>query len=306
MRATIIVLALPSASLIAQSGPSHHWHLDEASGTVAADIQGGSHGVLQGGMPFSPGSGWFGGACLFDGADDRIAAGPCDITTGTGGFSISLWVKLQLMAGSEQVILARTDGPGASGFIWSLSQVNSTALRFRLRTNGAITELTTAGSSLFSGAWYHVACTYDGTDMRIVINGALVATAPKTGLLPFAPASPTTFGGRSDGTLSYMGWLDDVRLYDHGLSDPEIFDLLLGDVSTDVQEPIRVSVDSDGSLRLPLEGWRDASIIDPRGRTVVTGIVPGVRPSLRDLSPGAHLVCLRAGAHVTTIPFVVP
>jgi hypothetical protein len=206
-RATCLPLALLSTALFAQTAPVHHWPLDGLGGGTAYDIVGGSDGVMQNGAGLVA-NGYFGQACAFDGADDRIDIGPCDITSGTGGFSISIWVKLGLMAGGEQVILAKTNGPATTDYIWSLSQVASTAICFRLNTNGTVTQISTSGSSIFSGAWYHVAATYDGTAMNIYINGALMTTAARSGAIPFAPAAPVTMGGRVDGLNSFMGsWM---------------------------------------------------------------------------------------------------
>ena len=306
LRTLPLPIALLSTALLAQP-PVHHWPLDEAGGSTAVDIAGGSNGVLQNGVTQQPAGGWFGGAYEFDGADDRVDIGPCDITTGTGGFSISLWMKAGLMTGTEQVLLAKTLGPNLDDYVWSLSQVNSTAIRFRLQTAGAVTELTTTGSSLFSGSWYHLAATYDGAMMRIHINGALITFTPKSGSMPWAPMSPASMGDRLDGFASFLGHLDDVRLYDHGLSDAEIFDILLGDVTTDVAEQPVVALTEEGDALLP-EGYREqVRVYDGLGRIVLERSGgEGRTLAFRDGAPGLYLVCLQGPRGVVACPFLKP
>lgn len=305
-RAIGVPLALLSTALLAQ-GPVHHWPLDEGTGALAFDIAGGSNGILQNGVAQQPGGGWFGGAYQFDGADDRVDLGPCDITTGTGGFSISLWMKAGLMTGTEQMLLAKTVGPAPDDYVWSLSQVNSTAVRFRLQTTGTVTELTTTGSSLFSGSWYHIAATYDGSMMRIHLNGALITFAPKNGGIPYAPMSPASMGDRLDGFASFLGQLDDVRLYDHGLSETEIFDILLEDVTTGLDVHATLGWSAEGGVTLPPGSWERMRIIDARGRIVMErDMGEGNVAALRDEAPGLYLVCLQGPHGEMVRPLVKP
>ncbi len=306
LRAFLIPFALLSTALLAQP-PVHHWPLDEATGSTAVDIAGGSNGVLQNGVTQQPSGGWFGGAYQFDGADDRVDIGPCDITTGAGGFSISLWMKAGLMTGTEQVLIAKTLGPNLDDYVWSLSQVNSTAIRFRLQTAGVVTELTTSGSSLFSGSWYHLAATYDGAMMRIYINGALITFTPTSGSMPWAPMSPASMGDRLDGFASFLGHLDDVRLYDHGLSDTEIFDILLGDVTTQVSEQPTIALMEGGDALLPEGDWKYVQVYDALGRIILERSgEEGRTLAFRDGAPGLYLVCLQGPRGVVACPLMKP
>ncbi len=226
---------------------------------------------------------------------------------GTGGFSISLWMNAGLMTGTEQILLAKTVGPNMDDYVWSLSQLNSTAVRFRLQTAGVVTELTTTGSSLFSGAWYHLAATYDGAMMRLYINGALITFTPKAGNMPWAPMSPASMGDRLDGFASFLGHLDDVRLYDHGLSEPEIFDILLGDVTTQIAEQPAIGSTPEGDIVLPTDLHGNVQVFDLHGQLVLerNGVMGGTL-SLRDGAPGLYLVCLQGPRGVVPFRFMRP
>ncbi|MEZ4755316.1 MAG: LamG domain-containing protein [Flavobacteriales bacterium] len=220
----------------AQAPPLFHWPLDEASGAVAIDIRGGQHGSLQGGVVWAPEDGHHQGAARFDGVNDRILLGACDITSGGPGFSISMWVKPDFVTGMERTLAIKAIGPNAADHIWSLAFVNATALRFRLRTGGSAMELLSPPGTLFSGIWYHVVASYTGAQMRIHVNGALMASTSAAGAQGFHPQAPASIGATPSGTAPFSGWIDDVRIYDHGLSDGEITDLLFETLSTAVQE----------------------------------------------------------------------
>lgn len=296
---------LLSTSLLAQLPPSHHWPLDESTGLHANDITGGADGDLQNGATWQPTGGHFGGALQFDGADDRVDLGPCEVTSGMG-FSISLWMQAGLMAGNEQVLIAKTQGPDPEEYVWSVSQVNSTALLFRLQAGGTVTELQTPQSSLFSGSWYHVAASYDGAMMRIHLNGALMAFTPKGGMIPWVPQAPASMGDRLDGNGSFMGLLDDVRLYDHGLNDAEITDLVIGDVATTAGGDQQIAIVED-RIRIPRGDWLSLRIHDGTGRMLEQrSAKEGDELVLLDRPAGLYLFCLQGRHGALVRPLVMP
>ncbi len=231
---TVLLFLCAGGTSAAQAPPLFHWPLDEADGSIAEDIRGGQDGALQGGVTWAPFAGHHQGAARFDGVNDRVVLGPCDITTGGPGFSLSLWVKPDLVTGMERTLASKAVGPSVSDQIWSLTFVNATALRFRLRTGGVTTELISPPGTLFSGTWYHVVASYTGSQMRIHVNGALMAGTSATGTQGFHPQAPASIGATPAGNAPFSGWLDDVRIYDRGLEDAEILDLLFETLVTRV------------------------------------------------------------------------
>jgi hypothetical protein len=300
----LLLLAFHSA---AQSGAQFHWPLDEVAGPVANDVAGGTSGVLQGSVLWDPDGGHHQGAARFDGVDDRILLGPCDMTTGGTGFSISVWVKPDFVTAQERTIIAKTSGPAASDHIWSLAFVNATALRFRLRAGGSTTELSSPPSTLFSGTWYHLVASYDGAVMRIHVNGALMASTAKTGSLGFFPQSPASLAAQSTGTFAFSGWVDDVRIYDRGLTDAEIITLLFETLTTEVVEHERAHVDAAGMLRLPQGDWERMRVMDLGGRILLDERTSG-RNTMHTgtLTAGMFLVCLEGPGVQRVSPVFVP
>ncbi|MBX2979095.1 MAG: LamG domain-containing protein [Flavobacteriales bacterium] len=288
----------------AQSGLIHHWPLDESAGNVAQDLVSGSTGLLQAGALWAPGQGYHGGAVRTDGVDDRVLLGPCDLLNGSGGITLSLWVKPDFVTAMERTLIAKTSGPQTSDHIWSIAFVNATALRFRLRTAGTVHELSTPPSSLFGGTWYHIVASYDGSMMRLYVNGSLMAFAPASGSIGVFPAAPASLGARSTGAAPFSGWLDDVRIFDRGLSEPEILGILLGSVPTALDPP-QVITDARSAANFP-ETWSHLRIMDLAGRTLREHgggqhvLIPRM---LDDLPTGIHLLQFHApdGMHVRRV-----
>lgn len=311
MKQLIPLVPLLSAvlSVTAQSpGPVYHWPLDETEGIVAQDLSGGQHGTVIGGATWHPSAGHHGGAIRFDQVSQRITMGACDITTSGNGFSISVWVKPDMVSGNERMVVAKTIGPQAIDQAWSLSFVNATALRFRLRLAGTTHELTTSQLSIFSGAWYHVVGSYNGSQMKLHVNGSLLATLSVSGTVGFHPDSPASIGAQFTGTAPFSGWVDDLRIYDHGLSDQEIFDLLLGEVATAVDDAQQPYLDGTGYLRLPGSGWSTVSVFDLTGRSVVSHrTLQGADAVPADgLTSGVYLVHMAASGRESTRRVYIP
>ncbi|HNR55154.1 MAG TPA: LamG domain-containing protein [Flavobacteriales bacterium] len=302
---TLAAVVVATTSL-AQPAPRFHWPMDGANGTVVQEVIAGQNGLLQGGGVWAPDVGHHGGSCRFDGVDDRVLLGPCDMTTGTGEFSLSMWVRPDFVTGMDRTLLAKTIGPTAQDHIWSMTFVAANALRFRLRTGPTTTELTTAPSSVFGGAWYHIVGSYDGALMRIYLNGALMAETAVAGAMGYHPQAPASMAALSTGAAPFSGWIDDVRLFDHGLSQSDVIDLLLEQLSTGIQRTPSPTL-SDGRLLLPADQWRTGRVMDATGRTLrELGPVELSGPiELRSWSPGYYLVCLQAVGHQRTWPIVV-
>ena len=268
--ACLLLLLRIGPVLSGQDDPLFHWPLDAASGTQVQDIASGQHGMLQSGAVWMPGAGQHGGAVHFDGVGGRITLPPCDITTGNPGFTLALWCRPGTVHAGERVLIAKTSGPDAADHIWSLSLVNATALRFRLKAGGTTTTLDTPGSSVFSGTWYHVAATYDGSMMRLYLNGSLISFTARSGLIGFHPQAPASMGARAGGEAPYGGYLDDVRIYDRALSAMDVVLLMFEVVTTGIGNkaapPFHVA---EGVLHLKAGPWSGFRIADASGRIIL-------------------------------------
>ena len=83
--------------------------------------------------------------------------------------------------------------------------------------------------------------TYDGTEMKLFVDGTFVASQPATGSIPAASAN-VVIGSQEDGANYFEGLIDEVQIYDRALSDPEVLQLFQdfgtpGDTPPDTTPP---------------------------------------------------------------------
>ena len=88
---------------------------------------------------------------------------------------------------------------------------------------------TSAAGPVAANAWTHLATTYDGANLRLYVNGTLVATRAMTGAIG-ATSSPLRFGGNVVWPEYFQGRIDDIRVYNRALTGAE--------VATDMATPI--------------------------------------------------------------------
>jgi hypothetical protein len=70
-------------------------------------------------------------------------------------------------------------------------------------------------------AWVHVATTWDGTTVRLYVNGVLVTTTLAPNTLP-SNMLDLRIGADSNGHNRFDGLLDELAVYDRTLSAAEI------------------------------------------------------------------------------------
>jgi hypothetical protein len=84
-------------------------------------------------------------------------------------------------------------------------------------------------AALALNAWSHLAATYDGSNLRLYVNGALVSTAAVTGSMA-ASTGVLRLGGNSVWSEWYAGLIDEVRVYNRALTQAQI--------QTDMNTPV--------------------------------------------------------------------
>jgi DNA-directed RNA polymerase subunit RPC12/RpoP len=193
------------------------WKLDDGGGTVAKDSSHsfkGNDGKLVGDPKWTKGK--KGGALRLDGGqyvslDDIFQGGYNEI-------SIACWVKHGKSQWQNIVERSAWDNPDGIGL---MMDYNGTSVSFG---HYAIV-CATSKADVQDNQWHHVAGTMrqSGSDYiySIYVDGKLDNTATNsTGLTPTDRG--WAIGARYDGTWTYRGLVEDVRIYDRALSAPEI------------------------------------------------------------------------------------
>ncbi len=184
------------------------WHFDEGSGTTARDTALNNTGTISGAS--WNGSGKFSSALAFDGINDFVNLTNLTVTNITGNLTLEVWINMKDVTKNNQRIL--TKGDNAGNIQWDL-RFDGTAGRilFGLKNSTRVTNLSGA-TALSNNVWHHVAAVYDGSNMKIYINGREDATTAQTGPV-IGLSVPILVGAHSGASPEYLnGTVDEVRI----------------------------------------------------------------------------------------------
>jgi len=165
----------------------------------------------------------------FDGTGDylHIPNSPSLNITGNQ-ITLTSWVYFDDVSGSPEIVLAKIVQDGqhvAPYFAYNLCILSNGTPRLMLVISGS--EYRLPGSPNFeSGRWYHMAGTYDGSQMILYVDGEVSATMDASGNITGydTPLLLGINGGRGE---PMDGRIDDVRIYNHALDQVEIQALML-------------------------------------------------------------------------------
>ena len=146
------------------------------------DRQSTNHGSLQNGATFANGK--VSRAFSFDGVDDQVTV-PHNANQNTGSqITIDAWIN-PTSSGHGRPILQKRSSANLGGYDFETTHLPFTAngLQFVIWIGGTPRILQTPANVLVIGVWQHVAATYDGTTMRIYVNGAEQANMSVSGAI---------------------------------------------------------------------------------------------------------------------------
>lgn len=152
-------------------------------------------------------------------------------TTATNGISISFWIKIPSNASGNNQIVHIGNGAGwgnnrCTCFIYQ----GSSSLVFSCSngTDSTSTQYGCKSSALTLNNWTHVTCTYSTGKMKIYLNGALDKDYTTTIVPSFANTSYIGVGAAPNAGEPATIYINDVRIYNHTLSQKEIKELAKG------------------------------------------------------------------------------
>ena len=209
------------------------YDFDEAGDVRALDASGnGNDGMLSG--PTRTSAGKFGGALSFDGINDWVTVDDHATLDLTSGMTLEAWVKPSALSGWRTALIKET----ASGLAYALyAHDNSPRPAAYIRIGGD--RATPGNAALPTNAWTHLATTYDGSRLRLFVNGVETSTAVSGSIEQ--SAQPLRIGGNAVWGEYFKGLIDEVRVYNRALSAAEI--------QADMNVPVRAASDSIGVFR---------------------------------------------------------
>lgn len=210
------------------------WKMEEASGNLVDEC--GNNNLMATGAPTYQQTG---GApegsysILYDGVDDTHASGtsPTGLVI-TGNFSMQAWVNFVSMDSAYQdVICGRWDAsPVDYSYCFQRGDMKGLpGVAFCLSSNGSTFSASASPQILLSiSTWYQIVGVYNGTDMRVYVNGVLYSgnlnpLTYSSGI--WGGSSKFRIAGASLGGSKYEPMnvkLDDVCVWNRALSATEV------------------------------------------------------------------------------------
>ncbi len=195
-----------------------YWPFEEGTGTRAEDVSfNNSKGTLTNGPTWVTGKN--GKAVFFDGVDDYIDIGNTTAVAPPNAITITAWIKATTTTVTQSII--DDDNGGTIGYFFRVGSTGKLSARLTATT-------ITGNTTLQPNTWYHVALVYDGANVYVYLNGISDATpVARTGSITYSGASKA-IGKRPASGAQFNGTIDEVRMYDRGLSASEIYSLYAG------------------------------------------------------------------------------
>ncbi|MBN2314677.1 MAG: hypothetical protein JXM79_12170 [Sedimentisphaerales bacterium] len=198
-----------------------HWRLDEGSGTITADTSGnGRDGTFTGDPQWVTGHN-NPGALHFDGVDDFVShVLPGD--QAYAAFTIAVWAKADDVDQAQLAAVFASRFPGgATGAGFQLDiDTQVTPQVYQIRPNN--------DSGIFGNAttdWVHLAVVCEGVSAQLYYQGVPTNQATLVSNL----FNEFTIGVNRARSRFFAGAIDDLRVYDHALTDAEILRTMEGE-----------------------------------------------------------------------------
>lgn len=181
------------------------WGFEEGSGSQTADASGTGHtGTISGAALTTTTGGRYGRGLSFDGTNDWVTVADSAALYLTTGMTLEAWVRPTSTKGWRTAIFKERRGGG----VYALYAM-SNAGRPRGSVHVAGDRDVRGTSALPANQWTHLAVTHDGANLRLYVNGVLVATRPQTGAIT-ASTGVLQFGGNGVGREFFAGTIDEV------------------------------------------------------------------------------------------------
>jgi hypothetical protein len=201
-----------------------YWKMDEAAGNLQDETN--AHDATYNGALYSQ-TGKINTSIGFDGDNDYANVGHLSEIEDGDDFTVSAWIRGHAwddgvrctffsgdIAGNNRSVTIRVDPADSKVemYVWNTLNVGHTI-------KGG-TALTANGAT-----WYHVVGTYDGSNLKLYVNGSSDAVAvAHTGNLDDITGD-YRIGSCGDGSQFFHGEIDEVGLWDRAITSAEVTSL---------------------------------------------------------------------------------
>jgi hypothetical protein len=216
-----LVVAAPAS---ASTSMSAWWPFYEGSGTVAHDVSGSGNAGAISNPQWTPG--YFGSGLSFDGATTKVDVTDSPSLEPANAVSVTAWVKSTGPLGRFEYIIAK----GASSCMaasYGLYTGSSGGLEFYVSQNDGFNFVDSPDAgNIWDGNWHFVVGTYDGTMVRLYVDGSQVGTGnSESGQIGYNLTNGNDlFIGHYDGCTAhdFVGTIDEPTVWSTALTASQI------------------------------------------------------------------------------------
>ncbi len=197
------------------------YNFNEGSGTSLTDRTGqGRTGTIAGATWSTQGK--FGGALSFDGVNDLVTVADANSLDLTTGMTLEAWVLPTANGGGSWRNILIKERPGGEVYnLYANTDTNVPKVYVIRSAQPGVPQEAAGTAQLALNTWTHLATTYDGTTLRLFVNGVQVGTRAVSGAM-LTSTGALRIGGNSIWGEYFQGRLDDIRIYNRALSAAEI------------------------------------------------------------------------------------
>lgn len=197
---------------------------NQGSGSTLTDSSGlGNNGTISGASWVA---GLYGQALSFDGNNDWVTVSDSNSLDLTSGMTLEAWVRPTVL--NDWTTIVMKERPG--GLVYSLYASDGAASPSAAYFfDGGSDERVIGLSVLPLNVWTHLAGTYDGSMLRLYVNGTEVSSFFTSGNISVSSGA-LRIGGNSIWGEHFQGLIDEVRIYNRPLN--------LAEIRSDLSTPI--------------------------------------------------------------------
>ena len=189
----------------------------------ASESINGYNGSLLNGATCSAGE--VGQAFLFAGGSQCMQASDGPLLNTSSAMTLECWVYINAFPACDAVLIAGKDSTSAHQYQIALcSNPGRWCFRPLIMLPNGVMVLVSGYIVPEVNTWNHVAMTYDGSSLKLYVNGSFDVSVAAPGAIP-ATADPFLVGGYGTGPWTLNGKVDEVSLYNRALSETEIQDI---------------------------------------------------------------------------------
>jgi hypothetical protein len=211
------------------------------------------------------------------------------IRCGDTSYTIDAWLYLNSAVGQQAIFTTgNLNDPGGVS-LWLDGGI--------LKSQRGSTVLAATGSPVPTGAWTHVATTYDGTTLTVYVNGA-AAGSVAAGAIPSLPGQSALIGAFATAAAGqtdfFQGYLQYISVWSISLTAAQVLDLMYDDptlkpgclanfafsqtLPVDLNTGLPLTLLAGAVLGEQISPWTSSSAVLPEAKTSLT--LPDISPQL--------------------------